>query len=225
MTIAILGGTGPQGKGLALRFASSGKRVAIGSRNKENAINACQVVMEKLNKTGGEVIPLSNAEAVAAADEFVVLSVPWAAHNSTLIDLKDSLNNKILIDIVVPLADGNPRKVSMPPEGSATEAAQAILGSDIPVIGALHNVSANTLGNLEKMINCDILVCGDNLEARLKVMELMKTLGVMAYNVGDAESARCIEALTPILIRLNMSKAVPFSHSGIRIWAPEKKSD
>lgn len=225
MTIAILGGTGPQGQGLALRFASSGKRVVIGSRSQENAMEAAQAVMEKLNNQSGEVIGLSNAEAVAAADEFVILSVPWSAHNRTLVDLKDTLRGKILIDIVVPLAEGNPRKVSMPPEGSATEAAQAILGSDIPVIGALHNVSAKTLGDLEKNINCDILVCGDSLEARLKVIELIKNLGVMAYNVGDAMSARCVEALTPILIRLNMSKAVPFSHSGIRIWAPEKKSD
>ena len=110
----------------------------------------------------------------------------------------------------------------MPPQGSATESAQSILGSEIPVIGALHNVSANTLNNLKKTINCDVLVCGDNLEARLKIIDFISKLGVNAYNAGDASAARCIEAITPILIRINMSKAVPFSHAGIKIWAPEK---
>ena len=132
------------------------------------------------------------------------------------------LKDKVLIDIVVPLEDGNPRKVAMPPEGSATEAAQAILGPDIPVIGALHNVSANTLNQLDKKINCDILVCGNNLDARLETIALIKNLEVRAYNAGDASSARVLEAITPILIRINMSKAVPFSHAGIKIWPPEE---
>ena len=132
------------------------------------------------------------------------------------------LADKILVDIVVPLEDGNPKKVSMPPEGSATEAAQVLLGPKIPVIGALHNVSANTLNHLEKKINCDILVCGNNLDARLETIELLKKLGVQAYNAGDASSARCLEAITPILIRINASKAVPFSHAGIKIWPPEE---
>ena len=130
------------------------------------------------------------------------------------------LKDKVLVDIVVPLEEGNPRKVAMPPEGSATEAAQAILGPDIPVIGALHNVSANTLNHLDKKINCDILVCGNNLDARLETIALLENLEVKAYNAGDASSARCLEAITPILIRINMSKAVPFSHAGIKIWPP-----
>ena len=131
------------------------------------------------------------------------------------------LGGKIRIDIVVPLAEGDPKKVNMPPEGSATEAAQAILGPEIPVIGAFHNVSAVTLNNLEWDINCDVLVCGNGLEPRQKVMALIEKLDVTAYNAGDAQSARCIEAITPILIRINISKQVPFSHAGIRIWAPD----
>ena len=91
----------------------------------------------------------------------------------------------------------------------------------IPVIGALHNVSAVTLKALDQSINCDILVCGNSLDARKKVIELVRKLGVEAYNAGDAQSARCIEAITPILIRLNISKAVPFSHAGIRICPPD----
>ena len=87
--------------------------------------------------------------------------------------------------------------------------------------GALHNISAAVLNNLEWDINCDILVCGNSLESRMKVIDLLSNLKVKAYNVGDAQAARCVEALTPILIRLNISKKVPFKHAGIKIWAPE----
>ena len=162
-----------------------------------------------------------NAGAVAAADEMVILAVPWSGHNQTIEALKKDLTDKILIDIVVPLKEGDPKKTDMPPEGSATEAAQTILGEKIPVMGALHNVSAHTLNDIEIPINCDVLVCGNGLEPRKKVMELIEKIGVQTYNAGDAEAARCIEAITPILIRINISKAVPFSHAGIKVWAPE----
>jgi len=95
-----------------------------------------------------------------------------------------------------------------------------LLGEDIAVVGALHNVSAATLNHLEQRINCDILVCGNQQEAADKVAELITRLGVAAYYCGPASAARCIEAITPILIRLNISKKVPFTHAGIRIWAP-----
>ncbi len=222
MKIAILGGTGPQGQGLALRFANSGVNVAIGSRDKERAETAAKEMNSLPGNENPNIKGLSNEEAIEFADEFVILSVPWSGHDATLKSIKKYLPGKILVDIVVPLAEGNPRKVEMPPEGSATESAQTILGTEIPVIGALHNVSANTLNNLKKTINCDVLVCGNNLEARLKTIDFISKLGVNAYNAGDASAARCIEAITPILIRINMSKAVPFSHAGIKIWAPEK---
>ncbi len=98
--------------------------------------------------------------------------------------------------------------------------AQAILGESVPVVGALHNVSAVTLNDLEHDINCDILVCGNDLQAKEKVMDVISNLGVETYNAGPAVNARCIEAITPILIRLNISKKVPFSHAGVTIWAP-----
>ncbi|WP_372599248.1 NADPH-dependent F420 reductase, partial [Amphritea sp.] len=139
----------------------------------------------------------------------------------TLEAIKAELSHKVLVDIVVPLAEGDPKAVDMPAEGSATEAAQALLGDDIPVVGALHNVSAATLNKLGHAINCDILVCGNDLAAKEKVIELISHLGVNAYNAGPAVNARCIEAITPILIRLNISKKVPFSHAGVKIWAPD----
>ena len=217
--IAIIGGTGPQGQGLALRFARAGIRVALGSRDGARATG----IVAGLNaKLGSALIEgFDNAGAVAAADEMVILAVPFSAHNATLEALRDGLEGKILVDIVVPLSPDDPKLLEMPPEGSATEAAQALLGPDIPVVGALHNVSAHTLNNLDAPINCDILVCGNKLEPRKKVMALVEQLGVTAYNAGNAQAARCIEAITPILIRLNISKAVPFSHAGLKIWAPD----
>ena len=221
MKLAIIGGTGPQGKGLALRFAKVGFEVALGSRDAARASEVANSLSSSNPNLAGQIVGLSNSQAISFADKFVIFSVPWKGHNDTLNEVKEMLADKILVDIVVPLEDGNPKKVSMPPEGSATEAAQALLGPEIPVIGALHNVSANTLNHLEKKINCDILVCGNNLDARLETIELLKKLEVQAYNAGDASSARCLEAITPILIRINASKAVPFSHAGIKIWAPE----
>ena len=223
MKIAIIGGTGPQGQGLALRFAKAGIEVFVGSRDPERAASTVSEVNSRLPVGSSNIVGLSNIDAIRAADEMVIFAVPWSGHNDTLNIIKNELSDKILVDIVVPLSENDPKKVDMPPEGSATEAAQAILGSEIPVIGALHNVSATTLSNLDWDINCDVLVCGNSLDARKKVIELIKKLNVKAYNVGDAQSARCVEALTPILIRLNISKMVPFSHSGIQIWAPDHK--
>ena len=220
-TIAIIGGTGPQGQGLALRFALSGYKVVIGSRENLRAEETSKKLNSKLPEKNRSIQGFENSEAISISDEFVFLSVPWEGHNNTLNSIKNELNEKILIDIVVPLDRNDPKKVDMPSDGSATEAAQNILGDRISVIGALHNVSAHILNNLECSINCDILVCGNNLEARLKVIELMiKVLKTNAYNAGDIMSARCIEALTPILIRINISKAVPFTNAGIKIWSP-----
>lgn len=220
MTIAIIGGTGPQGKGLALRFARAGVPVAIGSRDASRAQEIAADLTFKLGGGAALISGHSNEGAVEAADSIVILSVPYSGHDATLAAIKPALAGKILVDIVVPLAPNDPKTVEMPPEGSATEAAQALLGADIPVVGALHNVSATTLNNLDWDINCDVLVCGDSLEARKAVMELVSKLGVTCFNAGAANAARCIEAITPILIRINISKQVPFTHAGIKIWPP-----
>ena len=223
MKIAILGGTGPQGRGLALRFAKSGVDVVLGSRNANRAGEIATELTQIIGGSNGALGVISgtdNEGAVDAADKMVILAVPFSAHNATLTAIKPLLTDKILVDIVVPLAEGNPKAVAMPAEGSATEAAQALLGNEIPVVGALHNVSAHTLNKLDQAINCDILVCGNDLAAKEQVMALIQRLDVAAYNVGPAVNARCVEAITPMLIRLNISKKVPFSHAGLKIWAP-----
>jgi hypothetical protein len=220
-TIAILGGTGPQGQGLALRFALAGVAVALGSREGDRAAAIAGELNEKLaGRSFTPVRGMDNLAAVDAAEHFVLLAVPYSGHEATLDAIKSRVARKVVVDLVVPLSPGNPRLVAMPKEGSATEAAQALLGSNAKVVGALHNVSAHALNALEDHINCDILACGDDVEATDSVVELIRQLGVEAYNCGPASSARCIEAITPILIRLNISKKVPFSHAGIRIWAP-----
>ena len=221
MTITIIGGTGPQGKGLAKRLALSGHNIILGSRNKERAEEISNELNQLLPNEFKNIRGFDNQTATSKSTDFVILSVPWSGHNSTLETLKEDLKGKILIDIVVPLDINDPKKIDMPIEGSATEAAQNIVGEEVHVIGALHNVSAHILNNLECDINCDILVCGNNLDARLKVIELIKKgLKTEAYNAGDVLSARCIEAITPILIRINVSKKVPFTNAGIKIWSP-----
>lgn len=222
MKIAILGGTGPQGQGLALRFARAGVSVMLGSRDAARAREIAKELNAKLEVMSAATPILGGDNVMAAqfAQRHVLLAVPYSAHDDTIRAIKDLLPGKILVDIVVPLAPGNPRAVAMPAEGSATEAAQAIVGDATLVVGALHNVSAHSLNDLGHRINCDVLVAGNSPEAKDDVIALVQRLDVAAYDAGPAESARCIEAITPILIRLNMSKKVPFSHAGIRVWAP-----
>ena len=229
MNIAIIGGTGPQGQGLALRFSRAGIVVWLGSRDADRSARICGELNAKLEagergEAARGVVPIqgvNNIDAVKMATDIVILAVPYSAHNKTLEMLRPYLERKIVVDIVVPLALDNPKAVAMPEEGSATEAAQALLGEEIPVVGALHNISAYQLNRLDAPLNCDILVCGNDLAAKQKVISLIEALGIHAYNAGLAESARCIEAITPILIRLNLSKSVPHKHVGIKIWPSE----
>lgn len=223
MKIAILGGTGPQGQGLALRFALAGVAVVLGSREGARAADIAAALNERLFASGRDHAAIEgtdNASAVEAAGRIVLLAVPYAAHDATIEAVRPGLAGRILVDIVVPLAQGNPRAYAPPADGSATEAAQRLVGAEVPVVGALHNVSAHVLGTLDHAINCDVLVCGDDLAAKEEVQALVERLGVRSYDAGPASSARCVEAITPILIRLNISKKVPFSHAGIRIWPP-----
>lgn len=221
MKIALIGGTGPQGKGLALRWAISGIEVVMGSRQLEKAKGIADELNARLPDSAPRIVGLANADAARAADEFVVLTVPFTGHRATVESLREALAGKILVDVVVPLDEADAKKMAMPAEGSAVEEAQAILGETSRVIGAIHNVSAHVLDAVETSINCDILVCGNNLEAREKVMALCERLGTKAYNAGGADSARTVEGITALLIRLNSSKKTPFKHAGIRIW-PEK---
>ncbi len=212
MKIAILGGTGEQGPGLALRWARAGEEVIIGSRQREKG----ERVATELNQELGKALlrGTDNASAAAAA-EVVVLTVPYSAHVSTLATVQEQLKGKIFVDVSVPLDPENPRRVLMPPAGSAAEEAQQLLGPEVKVVGALQNVSAHLLRDLNAAIDCDVLVCGADKDARLTVMQLIERLGIHALDAGPLEAARLIEPITALLIRLNIRHKV---HSaGLRI--------
>ncbi|HXH09183.1 MAG TPA: NADPH-dependent F420 reductase [Alphaproteobacteria bacterium] len=212
MHIAILGGTGEQGPGLALRWALAGEAVIIGSRRQERA----EKVAAELNAELGRPLiqGMENPRAADAA-EVVVLTVPYTAHLSTLESVKAQVQGKIFIDVSVPLDPDNPRRMKMPPAGSATEEAQAFLGPETKVVAAFQNVSAHLLRDPHHAIDCDVLVCGNDAEAKKTVLGLIAKMGLQAYDVGPAESARVVEGMTSLLIRLNIRHKV--KSSGIRI--------
>ena len=212
MKIAILGGTGEQGPGLALRWALAGEEVIIGSRQKEKG----ERVAAELNQELGRplLVGMDNPSAAAAAD-IVVLTVPYSAHVPTLESVKDQLQGKIFVDVSVPLDPDNARRVVMPSAGSASQEAQEILGDQVSVVCALQNISAHLLRDVTAEIDCDVLVCGSPKEARMRVIELIAKLNINAIDVGPLEAASLIEPITALLIRLNIRNKV---HSaGIRI--------
>jgi len=217
--IAILGGTGEQGPGLALRWAKAGEEVIIGSRQREKGEKVAAELNQELGK---ELLRGTDNVTAAAAAEVVVLTVPYSAHVSTLESVKEQLQGKIFVDVSVPLDPENARRVIMPAAGSAAEEAQQVLGPAVKVVAALENVSAHILRDVNAAIDCDVLICGDK-DARPTVMQLVTKLGggIRAINAGPLEAARQIEPITALLIRLNILNKV---HSaGIRITGlPEK---
>ncbi|OFV93760.1 MAG: NADPH-dependent F420 reductase [Acidobacteria bacterium RIFCSPLOWO2_12_FULL_65_11] len=205
MKIAILGGTGDQGPGLALRWAMAGEEVIIGSRAAEKAEKVASELNAELGQT--KIRGLDNVQAAAAAD-IAVLTVPYSAHLPTLESVKAQVQGKIFIDVSVPLDPENPRKMKMPAAGSATEEAQAFFGDATKVVAAFQNVAAHLLRDPTHAIDCDILVCGNDVEAKKVVMGLVSKMGMHPYDVGPAESARVVESLTSMLIRLNIKHKV-----------------
>lgn len=212
MIVSILGGTGEQGPGMALRWAKAGVDVIIGSRQESKAVQ----VAEELNKELGQVVirGMANPDAAAAA-EVVALTVPFSAHQSTIVSVKSHLRGKVFIDVCVPLDPENPRKMAMPPAGSATEEAQALLGDDVKVVAAFQNVSAYELRHLDHSVDCDVLVCGNDREARQTVMRLVEQMGLHPVDAGLIYNARVVESLTALLIGLNIRNKV--KGSGIRL--------
>lgn len=214
MRIAILGGTGKQGGGLALRWARAGYDVVIGSRQEDKAAQAAT----KLNaELGGDSIGgLVNDEAARLAD-VAVLTVPYKAHGKTLVGLRDALQGKILVDVTVPLKPPTVTHVHLPEAGSAAVQAQAVLGDGVRVVAAFQNISEHALRDAERPIDCDVLVCGDDAEAKAVVMELAEALDpqVRALDAGPLANAVVAESLTPVLI--GIGKQFRRMRVGIRI--------
>lgn len=211
-TIAVLGGTGPQGRGLARRFATAGLRVVIGSRGAEKAE---QVAAELAEATGGQVSGAANPEAAAAGDVVLVV-VPWDGHKELLTSLKPQLDGKVVVDCVNPLGFDKQGPFALQvEEGSATQQAAAIL-TDSVVVGAFHNVSAVLLEDPEvEKIECDVLVLGDDREATDLVQALADAIpGMRGVYGGRKRNAHQVEAFTANLIAMNRRYK---AHAGLRI--------
>lgn len=204
LTIAILGGTGKEGKGLAYRWAKAGYRVIIGSRSNEKAENAAADLNEALGEN--TVQGLLNADAAQKAD-ILVLTVPYSAHKPTLESVRDAAQGKILVDVTVPLVPPKVTKAQMPPAGSAAQEAQAILGDDVSVVAAFQNISHEHLFT-ERPINCDVLVTGKGKAARLEILKLVEAAGMTGWDAGPIENSMVVEGLTSLLIYINKQNGV-----------------
>ena len=219
MKIAIIGGTGDQGLGLALRFAQSGEHVLVGSRDIKKAKNAVILIKNMLNKKDlSNVSAMTNEEATTNAD-IIILTVPLQAQMITIKSIKDHIQGKIFVDATVPLEGcigGKPTRFVDLWEGSAAERSAAFLGKEARVVSAFSNISAASLNNINHNVECDCLISGDDPEANKPVLELAEKIpGVRAIECGPLENARIVEKITPLLINLNIRNRIKLA--GIRI--------
>ena len=212
ITIAILGGTGHEGSGLGLRWAKAGHTVLIGSRVAAKA----EAAAAELNARLGQplVRGLENIAAAQAA-EIVVLTVPYAAHHSTLEAVRAAVQGKVFVDVTVPLVPPKVSRVQLPAGGSASQEAQALLGPDVKVVTAFQNISAEHLKDPDHPIDCDVLVCGDDKEAKALVIRLAADAGMQAWDAGPLANSVVPEGLTSVLIGLNARYKV--KSSGIKL--------
>jgi NADPH-dependent F420 reductase len=212
-TIAIIGGTGPQGKGLGYRFARGGHEVILGSRSEERAVSAAEELDVRV--TAGSVRGATNAKAAEVAD-LVLLAVPFDGHDDLVAELAPKLAAKVVISCVNPLGfdKHGPYGLDLGPT-SAAERAQALL-PESPVVGAFHHLSATTLiGEAEDLDHEDVLVCGDDVDAKRQVIELAAAVtGKPGIDAGALRLARQLEPLTAVLISVNKKYKV---RSGIAV--------
>jgi 8-hydroxy-5-deazaflavin:NADPH oxidoreductase len=219
LTIAVLGGTGKEGKGLAYRWAKAGYRVLIGSRSSERAVTAASEIMELLEGSSS-LVGATNLEAAQQAD-IVVVTVPYSAHRETLEDVKDVVKGKLLIDVTVPLVPPKLTKVQMPAAGSAAQEARKILGEDVQVTAAFQNISHELLFD-EDEIDSDVLVTGTSKQARDEALTLVEAAGLTGWDAGPIENSVVVEGLASVLININ--KRYGSSHAGLKITGVQKKS-
>ena len=212
-TIAVFGGTGKEGKGLALRWAAKGHEIIIGSRSAERAQAAADDILRTL---GGDA-RVRGADNLAAAQacSIGVLSVPYAAQVETAMSVASALEGKILIDVTAPLVPPRVDRVALPNGESAVVALQRKLGPGVRVVSAFQNVSAVHLADLHHEIDCDVLVCSDDPQARETVIALANDAGLRAWHAGVLANSVAAEALTSVLIAINKRYKIP--GSGIRI--------
>ncbi len=205
--IAVIGGTGDLGGGLAYRWAKAGYPIVIGSRTEEKALAARDTLRMRLPEA--QVEGAENAGAAERAD-IIAVSVPFSHQHSTLEVLKPVVQGKIVIDTTVCLQPPKVGRVQLPPEGSAGLIAQEVLGSDVRVVSAFQNIAAAHLDS-DHEIDCDVLVTGDDKEAREVVIDLAADAGLKAWSAGPLANSAAVEGLTSILITLNRIYKIPGS--------------
>ncbi|GFE75717.1 NADPH-dependent F420 reductase [Novosphingobium aerophilum] len=205
-SIAVVGGTGNLGAAIAWRLARAGYEVVIGSRNAQSAQDAASGLGHGLRGA-------SNVDAVAGAD-IVIVTVPFAAQQSTLADIAPHVAGKLVVDTTVPLVPPKVMRVQLPDEGSAAMRAQAALGPSAVVVSAFHNVAAHKLAQ-DVDVGCDVLVFGDDKEARGRIVDLADAMGLRGLHGGALVNSAAAEALTSILIFMNKTYRV--DGAGIRI--------
>ncbi len=211
--LAILGGTGREGGGLAYRWAKAGYTIYIGSRSLERARSAADAIRTRLGNPDAPVFGAENYEA-ALRGEIVILTVPYAAHRTTLEAVRDALHGKILVDVTVPLKPPKVTKVWLPEAGSAALEAQQILGDDVAVVDAFQNIAHGVLWEGEPSDH-DVLVAGRGKANRRRVMELVEAAGFRPIDAGPIENTPVVEGLTSLLIYIN--KAYGAKSAGVRI--------
>jgi NADPH-dependent F420 reductase len=219
MKVAVIGGTGPQGLGIAKRFAIEGVEVIVGSRKEEKALTIVEETIEELKDYDLNIVGMANEDAAKEGD-ILILTVPLAAQKPTLEGIKEFCNDKIVLDATVPLETaigGKPFRFIDLMEGSAAERTDKILaGTGAKVICAFCNISNSHLANIPNDIDCDCLIAGNDNEAKEIATELINKLpGVQAIDCGILEKSRIIEKITPLLIGLNIK--YKSHYGGLRI--------
>jgi NADPH-dependent F420 reductase len=211
VNIAILGGTGKEGAGLAVRWAKLGHAIVIGSRDAERA----KAKAAELRETA-KALPIvghTNAEA-AALGEIVVVALPATGLSATLPEVREGCRGKVVISTVVPLTFGGPRLFTPPPAGSSAEEVQARL-PDARVVAAFHHIAAHELADAEHPIDCDLLICGQDAAAKEAVTQLGRSMGLRAIDVGALSNAGPLEGITAVLASIN--RRYKLKNSGIKI--------
>ena len=193
--VALIGGTGQEGQGLARRFALAGLSVRLGSRNRQRGQEAAQVLAVS-SVVGGDYV-----EALDGAD-FAVLCVPYTAHAAVLNAIKPLLGGRLIIDITVPLKPPKVRQVFLPDGQAAALEAQALLGDQGRVVAALHHISHTQLADADQPVAGDVLVCGAKAD-REEALPLIASLGLSVLDAGPLRNAIALEAMTPVLLHLN----------------------
>lgn len=216
-TIAVIGGTGDLGGGLAWRWARAGYPVVIGSRNAEKGIGAADEL--RASFPDASIRGADNVDAARAGD-VVVVTVPFAHQAPTLEAIAGECRDKIVVDTTVPLVPPKVARVQLPPEGCAAILAQRALGEGARLVAAFHNVGAAHLRE-DHEIDCDVLVFGDDIDARAQVADLVKAAGMSAWEAGPLANSAAAEALTSVLIGIN--KRYGIAGSGIRITGTPTK--